>query len=226
MFTRSLQTRAAPQFTQGVQGGPIPIKGINDDSQRLKVYGEQLVCIAGDNSGSMSGAKASEATAAIAACMQALADPVNKDGFRVSFVSYGSSAHLESSAVEPAILGAHLDGSGGGTELAPALRIIGREIDGYAYRPGRARQAPVVIVFSDGCLADTASATAEAAVLKAKGARLITIGFGGDVDAGTLQSIASAPDHYAFADVGQLKGLFALVGKTLSQSMVRTGLMP
>ncbi len=226
MFTRSVQTTAASNPTQGIQGGPIAIKGVNDDSQRLKVYGEQLVCIAGDNSGSMSGAKAGEATAAIAACMRTLTDPVNKDGFRVSFVSYGSSARLESSAVEPGSLGAHLDGSGGGTALAPALRAIGREIDGYAYRPGRVRQAPVVIVFSDGCLADTAAAIAEAAALKAKGAMLITIGFGSDVDAGALQSIASAPDHYAFADVGQLQTLFARVGKTLSQSMVKTGLMP
>lgn len=206
---------------QGVQGGGVKLMGLNDDQSRLKTYGEQLVLIAGDNSGSMSGSKAQEANVAVAECMRALADPANKDGFRVSFVSYGSRAALGQSGVDPNTLQAHLDGNGGGTNLAPALRIISQEMDNYRYRSGRVKQEPVVIVFSDGCLGDTAAATAEATALKAKGAKIITIGFGSDVDAPTLQAIASEPNFYAFANVGQLKSLFALVGKTLSQRLAQ-----
>ena len=172
-----------------------------------------------DNSGSMSGAKAAEASQALATCLQELADPANKDGFRVSVIPYGSSAQVAHSASEPLQALTTLDGNGGGTSLAPALSLAQAEVTNYSPRVDRRLQPPVVIVFSDGQLGDSAQAEIEAKRLNQMGCKLITIGFGTDADEAQLRRLASAPDHYAFANVGQLKSLFAMVGKTLSQQI-------
>jgi uncharacterized protein YegL len=207
-----------PAF-QGQQGGGPAFGGLPENERPFKTYGDQQILFIPDNSGSMSGPKAAEASAAIATCLAELNAEANKDGFRVSVITYGSHSQVVLSAQSPATASVTLDGSGGGTLLAPALQLAHAEIDQYKGRPNRKLQDPVVIVFSDGQLSDGAQAEAEARALKSRGATVIAIGFGSDADEQQLRRIASQPDNYAFANVGQLKHLFALVGKTLSQQM-------
>lgn len=219
MFTGTHNTFGSTAGYQGQQGGGPVIAGVSPDSRPMKAYGDQLAIFAPDNSGSMSGTKATEASQALATCLQELADPANKDGFRVSVIPYGSSAHVAHSACEPLQALTSLDGSGGGTSLAPALALAQAEVANYSVRANRRLQPPVVIVFSDGQLGDGAQAEIEAQRLKQMGCKLITIGFGSDADEAQLRRLATAPDHYAFANIGQLKSLFATVGKTLSQQI-------
>jgi uncharacterized protein YegL len=215
MFTQSPSHNAAT--FQGQQGGGPIIAGVPDDARPLKVYGDELIMFLADNSGSMSGPKAVEASQAISVCLNELADPSNKDGFRVSVLTYASSSQLLHSASEPMKAITTLDGNGGGTSLAPAICLAQAEVTKYSVRPNRRLQPAVAIIFSDGQLGDGPQAEIEASRLKAMGVKVITIGFGADADEAQLRRLASAPDHYAFANVGQLKPLFALVGKTLSQ---------
>lgn len=221
MFTQTA-TQSAMGATvgyQGRQGGGPVIAGVSDNARPMKIYGDQLVIFIADNSGSMSGAKATEASQALATCLQELADPANKDGFRASVIPYGSSAYVAHSANEPLAAMTTLDGNGGGTSLAPALSLAEAEVNNYSPRADRRIQSPVIIVFSDGQLGDGAQAEIEAQRLKQMGCKLITIGFGSDADEAQLRRLATAPDHYAFANVGGLKTLFAQVGKTLSQQI-------
>ena len=217
MFAQTPVNSAVTASFQGQQGGGPIIAGVPDDARPLKVYGDQLVMFLADNSGSMSGPKAQEASQAISVCLTELADPNNKDGFRASVISYGSSSHLLHSASEPMKATTTLDGNGGGTSLAPALCLAQAEIAKYSVRPNRRLQPPVAIIFSDGQLGDGHQAEIEANRLKQQGVKVISIGFGADADEAQLRRLASAPDHYVYANVGQLKPLFALVGKTLSQ---------
>jgi uncharacterized protein YegL len=218
MFTETLVQRAITQSEfQGQQGGGPLYGGVPPDAARLKIYYDQLIIFVADNSGSMSGAKATEASQAMASCLGELAAPANKDGFRVSVITYGTHAQLVHSFVDPSTALIQLDGSGGGTNSAPALSLAQAEIAKYSPRPNRRLQPAVVVKFSDGCLGDGRQAEIEADLLKKANVKVITIGFGSDADASQLKRIASGPDHYAYADVGQLKSLFAQVGKTLSQ---------
>ncbi len=218
-FQPSRTQQATGMPFQGQQGGGPAYGGVSDNDRPLKTYSDQNIIFLPDNSGSMSGPKAAEASAAIAACLAELNAEANKDGFRVSVITYGSSPKVVVSAQSPATASITLDGSGGGTFLAPAFKLAQSEIDQYKGRPNRKLQDPVVIVFSDGQLGDGPQAEVEARALKDRGATVIAIGFGSDADEKQLRRIASQPDNYAFANVGQLKHLFALVGKTLSQQM-------
>lgn len=219
MFAQTHSPSLNAATFQGRQGGGPIIAGVPDDARPLKAYGDQLVMFLADNSGSMSGAKAQEASQAISVCLNELADSSNKDGFRASVISYGSSSQLLHSASEPMKSLTTLDGNGGGTSLAPAICLAQTEVARYSARPNRRLQPAVAIIFSDGQLGDGPQAEIEADRLKKMGVKVLTIGFGADADEAQLRRLASAPDHYAFANVGvgQLKPLFALVGKTLSQ---------
>lgn len=217
MFPQSPINSAVTSVFQGQQGGGPIIAGIPEDVRPFKIYGDQPILFLLDDSGSMSGGKAKEASQALLVCLNELNDPSNKDGFRVSVISYGTRSHLLHSCSEPMNALTTLDGSGGGTNLAPAICLAKTEVANYVARPNRRLQPAVAIIMSDGQLGDGAQAELEANRLKQQGVKVITIGFGTDADEAQLRRLASAPDHYAYANVGQLKPLFALVGKTLSQ---------
>ena len=175
MFTATQNAFGPTASYQGQQGGGPIIAGVSPDSRPMKIYGDQLAIFVPDDSGSMSGAKSAEASQALVTCLQELADPANKDGFRVSVIPYGSSAHVAHSAREPLKALTTLTGSGGGTSLAPALSLAQAEVGSYSARANRHLQPPVVIVFSDGQLGDGAQAEIEAQRLKQMGCKLITI---------------------------------------------------
>lgn len=213
-----MKTATQTPYTQGVQGSGPVIGGLKDDSKRLKIYGDQHVLVIADDSGSMSGSKAAEASSSIGVLATELANPANKDGFRVTTIKYGSNPTLLSSMQEASAVQCTLDGNSGGTELAPALVMAAEQMKKWQVRQNRQARDPVIVVFSDGCLGDQGAALKEAARLKADGVTIVSIGFGSDVDEATMRSLASE-GGYAFADVGGLKALFAQVGRTLSQAM-------
>ncbi len=199
--------------------GQEPVIGGIATVARLKTYNEQPVHLLPDDSGSMSGTKAKEATTAMKTLMSELADPRNKDGFRIDVIRFGSNATLECVAVPPESVNVSITGSSGGTNAAPALELALQYERSFVSRPERRRVPGVVVIMSDGHLGDTARAVRAANELKDAGVTIIAIGFGSDADTATLQRIATSPAHYAFADVGTLVGVFAKVGKTISQQL-------
>ncbi|MDD4979487.1 MAG: VWA domain-containing protein [Gallionella sp.] len=200
--------------------GVSPVIAGCNNAPRLKTYLDQLANLVIDDSGSMSGGKAAEANRAGTALMAELDNPKNKDGFRVSLIRFGSTALLEGEALPPSGVSFNFNGSSGGTMGAPGLLLAKRSIEKYSARPDRRLTSPVVVFMSDGGLADSAHTLQVADEIKQKlGGTIISIGFGSDVDEAILKQIASSPQHYSFAQVGNLTGLFAQVGKTMTNSL-------
>lgn len=191
-----------------------------DNSPRLRTYPEQEIILVADDSGSMSGAKASELNQACQKLITELNDPKNKDGFRLSVVRFGSDAYVEESAVPPANTTIAFSGSSGGTNAASGLSLAKMEIENFMPRADRRKTNPVIIFMSDGYLDDADKAINLAEELKSKyQATIIAIGFGSDADSEALKKIASSHQHYAEAEVGTLAKLFAHVGKTVTNSL-------
>jgi uncharacterized protein YegL len=199
--------------------GQDPVVGGLANVTRLKTYNEQPVYAIIDDSGSMSGAPSQEASQAAMALMAELADPRNKDGFRVTVIRFGSSSTMVASSAEPETISVAFTGSSGGTVAAPALAMAQKAEKGFTPRPERRLVPGMVVFMSDGGLGDTTEAIRVANEMKQAGMTIITIGFGAGADVATLQTIATSPQHYAYANVGSLVGLFAKVGKTLSQQL-------
>ena len=199
--------------------GQDPFVGGLGNVTRLKTYNEQPVHLVMDDSGSMSGAPAREASLAAMALAKELADPKNKDGFRLNVIRFGSSATMVASSVAPETLSVAFSGTSGGTVAAPPMRMAQSAEKAFIARPERRLVTGIVVFMSDGGLGDTAETIRVANEMKQAGMTIITIGFGGGADVATLQAIASSPQHYAYANLGSLVGLFAKVGKTLSQQL-------
>ena len=102
---------------------------------------------------------------------------------------------------------------------APAMKMAQSAEKAFTPRPERRLVTGIVVLMSDGALSDTAETIRVANEMKQAGMTIITIGFGSGADVATLQAIASSPQHYAYANLGSLVGLFAKVGKTLSQQL-------
>lgn len=199
----------------------VCIGGLTDQAPRLRTHQEQPVHIIVDDSYSMSDGKAQEATLAVAALLSELADPANKDGFRVTLIRFGSSFMVEASAQAPETINAAFNGKSGGTHGAKPLHAALQAEQNFVARPERRRVPGVVVFMSDGELCDDSQALREADALKQIGVTIIAIGFGADADEALLKRIATSPQHYAFASVGSLAGIFAKVGKTISQSLTK-----
>ena len=83
----------------------------------------------------------------------------------------------------------------GGTGFFFAFQVAQTELQGPRHRPGA---TPVVVLLSDGANTGPDYA-AELAAVKAAGIRVITLGFGTDVDVAAMRSIASSPNDYFYA---------------------------
>ena len=188
---------------------------------RLKTYNEQPVDIIIDDSISMQGAPSQEASKAAMALLAELADPKNKDGFRVNVIRFGSKSTMVVNSAAPESISVAFTGNSGGTVAAPALEMAKEAEKTFISRPERRRVPSIAVFMSDGALSDTAQAIRIANDMKQAGMTIIAIGFGPGADVSTLQSIASSPQHYAYAQFGSLVGLFAKVGKTLSQQLTK-----
>lgn len=211
----------ATVFPQGMQGrGPV-IGGLKDDSARMKIYPEQKVYLLLDNSGSVSGEPAEEINQAVKNMMAVMAAPENKDGFRISVISFGSNATLLCDDKLPQGIVANVDGNGGGTELMPALEIVESQEVSFAPRPNRVKSNSMSIVLTDGGFGDTDQATQKISDLKRLGMQVMTIGVGDGCDESVLRSMATSSDYYAKTNGSGLMSLLTQVGKTMSRKLVQ-----
>lgn len=222
MFPRHAEGAPATEFRQFAPGQDPVVGGVEKNVTRLKTYNEQPVHLVLDDSASMSGAPSLELSQAAMALLAELADPKNKDGFRVNVISFGSTSKLVASSVAPETISVAFSGSSGCTSAAPALSLAQNAEKAFTPRPERRRVGGIAVVMSDGHLDDRSEAIRVANDMKKAGITIITIGFGSKADVAALQAIATSPQHYAYANLGSLVGLFSKVGKTLSQQLTAT----
>ena len=178
--------------------GQNPVVGGIDVVTRLKTYNEQPIHAIIDDSGSMSGAKSLETSKAVTALLAELAEPKNKDGFRVNLISFGSSSEMVSTSAAPETISFAFSGSRGGTNAVPALMLAQNAEKTFIPRPDRRRVPGMVVFMSDGQLSDTEEAIRVANDMKEFGITIITIGFGADADIATLKTIATRPSSPGF----------------------------
>lgn len=223
MHTRTPST--LPQGTyrpSSTSGSPsIVIPGTRADAG-VAIPADTALYLLADNSGSMSDhGKAAEAQASCEDLFRACADPATRDAVRVAVVEFASSSNLLKSLTAPSgLIGVPLiHGSGGGTHLSGALRIVLNQMGSYQPRPGRKPLKPFVVIFSDGMIHDAPEALALARDVKAK-AYVLTVGFGPDADEANLRELATTPQHYARADLGQLRHVLDGIGRAVSRYSV------
>jgi uncharacterized protein YegL len=207
------------------QGGIIVPSGVRRPHWICSNVKQNVINVQ-DNSPSMRGKKAKEASAANLELVHEVAQPANKDGFNVAIVSFSSSAQL----VHDLTKATELDGKvaplspglfNGGTNITAGLQVAldlleaaeNNQPEGVTYL------RPVVICFTDGCHNTGPHPHDVANQLKQK-ADLVTVAFGSDADEALLRELASTPQHfYRCANGRELRSFLAAVGATLTGTM-------
>lgn len=202
------------QTPQGIYGQVAGLKSTSN----LSLPADVAVYVLADSSSSMCGLKEQEANAALVGLFQACADPITRDAIRITVITFDNNASLKHRLQAPSSLSQHANiiQASGSTDLTSALALVENEIAAYTARPERKPLKPFVIIFSDGAVDSPSSATTIANRLKNQ-AYIFTTGFGSDADEPFLRSIATSPDHYSKADIGQLKQLMENIGKSVSR---------
>jgi uncharacterized protein YegL len=187
---------------------------------------KQNVILVRDKSGSMSGKKAKDASAASLDLVAELAEPANKDGFNVAVIDFSSGSKpvhtLQNATVlngKVAPLSAGLFGGSPNITagLKDALSIL-EEAEKHN-QDGVAFLRPVVIVFTDGCHNQGPGPQDVAEAMK-RIADLVTVAFGSDADEALLRSLASSPQHFYRCSTGrELRAFLAAVGATITGTM-------
>lgn len=182
----------------------------------------QKVVLVRDDSPSMAGRKAKDATAASIKLLEELAAPVNKDGFFVAVIDFAGAARVANSFERATVLTGKLSElagrSGGGTNITEAVE---KALDllrsaGAVGEAGVAFLQPVTLLFSDG-EANTGGSPVSAASELRQFSDLVTVAFGDDADEVLLREIATSPQHfYRCKDGRELRQFLAEVGKTLT----------
>lgn len=199
----------------------IPRSGVSRPAW-LTRENKQLAVLVRDCSGSMSGQKATDATAASLGLINELAQPENRDGFEVAVVNFESSGRLEHDVTPATALAEHVNPvyGGGGTNMATGLEIA-FEVISRAKFQASSYLRPVVVAFSDGQTSGQDATRLVATKLKSS-ADLVTVAFGADADESFLREIATSPDHfYRCSDGKSLRAFFAAVGATMCVSLQR-----
>lgn len=187
---------------------------------------EQAVVLACDNSGSMSEKKGADAAAACQELVAELAEPVNKDGFKVAVVSFADGSEiafplLPATTLIDKIVSLSLDGSGGCTNITAGiestldiLRNSQNEVE-----EGGAHLRPVAILFTDGCHNVGPAPHGVAERLKCI-ADLVTVAFGADADETLLRSLATSPQHFYRCSSGRdLRTFLGKVGEKMTETL-------
>ncbi len=217
----------------------LPLSALDDNNQEtetqlpeLKVKRRKLpsgiasnvkqhIVLVRDHSTSMSGHKIAELNQASESLVMELAEPLNKDGFRISVVDFNNVASrlflgepAESLSVPPAV-------SSGGTNFIDAMNetlVTIREFDNQPNDEGWHFLRPVILFLSDG----QASVDDTLIYELQEEAEVISIAYGADADQSTLARIASNGEVEVIGtDGGALRTFLADVGKTLSQAIQR-----
>jgi uncharacterized protein YegL len=168
-----------------------------------------------DHSSSMSGEKLQELEMAMGAILLQLADPSNKDGFRVTIIPFNHSAGVFCSA-EPAssVPALNLTASGGTNFDAPINAAIAA-INARKSAPnpgGWVDLQPQALILSDGQAPVTDSNIQALQEL----ANVTAVAYGADANQATLSSIASDGQvHVVGTNGGALRDFLAAVGATM-----------
>lgn len=187
---------------------------------------KQNVVFVRDKSGSMSGQKAKDASAASLDLVAELAEPANKDGFNIAVVDFASRSKVvhnleKATALNGKVASLSVGLFGGSTNitagLEDALSIL--EKVEKQNQEGMAYLRAVVIVFTDGCHNEGSDPHNVANRLKGI-ADLVTVGFGTDSDDDLMRSLASTPQHFYRCSTGrELRSFLAAVGATMTATM-------
>ena len=187
---------------------------------------KQNVVFVRDKSGSMSGQKAKDASAASLDLAAELAEPTNKDGFNLGVVDFASDSKVVHDLEKATVLNGKVAALsvglfGGSTNITAGLE------DAYLLLEKAERQnqegvhhlKPVVIVFTDGC--HNKGPDPHGAANRLKGiADVVTVAFGSDADESLLHSMASSPQHFYRCSTGrELRSFLAAVGQTMTATM-------
>lgn len=176
---------------------------------------KQRVYLLLDCSSSMSGFKIQELEMATGSVLLQLADPSNKDGFRVTivFFNHGSSVHCQTTAPE-AVPPLNLVASGGTNFDSAILKAI-QEIDNAKALPnpdGWHYLQDQVIFLSDG---QSRVSDKNIQDLQER-ANVTAVAYGADANQGILSRIASDGQvHVVGTDGGALRDFLAAVGATM-----------
>ncbi len=186
----------------------------------------QNVILVRDKSGSMSGQKAKDASAASLDLVAELAEPSNKDGFNVAVVDFAGSSEVVQNLEKATILNGKIEPLkiglfGGSTNitsgLEDALTIL--EKAEKQNQESVAYLRAVVIVFTDGRHNEGPQPANAANRLKAK-ADLVPVAFGPDADEALMRSLAGTPQHFYRCSSGrELRSFLAAVGATMTATM-------
>ena len=215
------QPSAAPNTTVPAQNAaaapPLPMKLTvkkklaNGVASNVK----QRVQLLLDTSSSMLGFKIDELEKATASVLLQLADPSNKDGFRVTIIpfNHASSVHCRVTAPE-AVPPLNLVASGGTNFDSAILKSI-QEIDDAKALPnneGWHYLQDQVIILSDG---QSRVSDKNIQDLQER-ANVTAVAYGADANQGTLSRIASDGQvHVVGTDGGALRDFLAAVGATM-----------
>lgn len=187
---------------------------------------KQNVVLVRDKSGSMSGQKAKDASAASLDLVAELAEPANKDGFNVGVVDFASGSKVihnieKATTLNGRVASLSVDLFGGGTNITAGLEdaVSILEKADKCNQEGVAYLRPVVIVFTDGCHNEGPDPHSVASRLKGF-ADLVTVAFGSDADETLMRSLATSPQHFYRCTTGrELRTFLAAVGATMTATM-------
>jgi len=187
---------------------------------------KQNVVLVRDKSGSMSGQKAKDASAASLDLVAELGAPTNKDGFKVAVADFASGSKVvhnleKATTLNGKVASLSVGLFGGSTNISSgledALSIL--EKAGKTNQEGVTCLRPVVILFTDGCHNEGAPPQEVANRLK-QIADLVTVAFGNDADESLLLDLASTPQHFYRCSSGrELRSFLAAVGATMTATM-------
>ncbi len=187
---------------------------------------KQRTVLVRDASGSMSGQKAKDASAASLDLVAELAEPSNKDGFEVAVVDFGSHAgtthdNMRATALNGNVTPLTVGPFSGSTSITAGLEQAEALLENAEKQnqEGVTYLRPVVILFTDGCHNHGPAPDAIAARLKQR-ADLVTVAFGTDADENLLRSLATTPQHFYRCSTGRdLRSFLAAVGATMTATM-------
>jgi uncharacterized protein YegL len=182
---------------------------------------KQHVLFARDCSGSMSGLKIDELSAATLALQKELGAPINKDGFLLSTVDFNGNATRSAFAQPASTMKLPSIHASGGTNFDAAITELIGTIQEFQNRPNEAGWQylrPHVLFLSDG----QSSMSGHNVRILQEMADVTAIAYGADANIGTLSQISSdGRVHKVGTNGGELRKFLADVGQTLSQSLAQ-----
>ncbi|WP_273281363.1 vWA domain-containing protein [Pseudooceanicola atlanticus] len=187
----------------------------NGVAQNVK---QHFICCT-DHSTSMTGDKLQELLMGLSGLFLQLADPSNKDGFRITVIPFNNSSHVHcfavaANAVPPLNLMA-----GGGTNFDSPLKKAIAEIQALKAAPnpgGWHWLKPIVLFLSDGQANVSDKNIEELHEI----ADVVAIAYGDDADVDTLARISSkGVVEIVGTDSGALRDFLAVVGNTMVSTL-------